>query len=532
MDKPVEHLPWPAEEIRSQLQRILEHPEFHATDKMRDFLRFVVEETLAGNTEHLKGFTIAMEVFGRDQDFDPAHDPVVRIQAGRLRRAIERYYLVAGTHDPVRIDIPKGGYVPVFSAGPGADDEAAGEDSARLWPPGASWPSVLVMPFDDLTVGEELAYLGPGLATELCLELGQCTDLRVMLSRDQVAGAAAHASSPDFVVRGSIRGQDSEVKVAVQLVAAGTGEQLWADSLKTSIEDARLIAFQENTASAIAAHLSGSHGAIFRALSGGAVDRPDAELSSYQAILKGYAYQQKVDAASYMGAFEALREAHRRDAECGLVCTMLAILYLDNLAMEFMEVRQTPAEEALRLAHEGVRIEPGNQLSHLVLARSHLLDDDLAAGLAEVEAALALKPDSLLFMDAAGYLTTLLGDWDRGEALIRRAIALNPHYRVFARYATWLNAFRRGAYDQALEETQWLAGVAYFWDPLCRAATLGQLGRVAESRQAVGELLELKPDFPQRGSDLIGHYIKFPDIRERILQGLAAGGLRLETAAD
>ena len=110
--------PWSDEAIREQLKRILEHPEFQATDKMRDFLRYVVEETLAGSSRRIKGFSIAIEVFGRDSDFDAAHDPVVRIQAGRLRRAIERYYLVGGRQDPIRIDIPKGSYIPVFDRGP------------------------------------------------------------------------------------------------------------------------------------------------------------------------------------------------------------------------------------------------------------------------------------------------------------------------------------------------------------------------------------------------------------------------------
>ena len=87
---------WSSEAIRAQLSRILGHAEFQATDKMHDFLRFVVEETLAGRSQHIKGFTIAVEVYGRDTDFDAAHDPVVRIQAGRLRRAMERYYLVSG----------------------------------------------------------------------------------------------------------------------------------------------------------------------------------------------------------------------------------------------------------------------------------------------------------------------------------------------------------------------------------------------------------------------------------------------------
>ncbi len=74
--------------IRSHLECILKHKEFQATEKMRNFLRFIVEETLAGRSRQLKGFTIANKVYGRGADFDAAHDPVVRIQAGRLRRAI------------------------------------------------------------------------------------------------------------------------------------------------------------------------------------------------------------------------------------------------------------------------------------------------------------------------------------------------------------------------------------------------------------------------------------------------------------
>ena len=107
MDKPIQkEFRWSDEEIRAQLYRILEHPEFKATARMREFLQFVVEQSLAGHARRLKGFTIAKEVFGRDESFDAAHDPVVRIQAGRLRRAIERYYLVAGGNDPIQIDIP------------------------------------------------------------------------------------------------------------------------------------------------------------------------------------------------------------------------------------------------------------------------------------------------------------------------------------------------------------------------------------------------------------------------------------------
>jgi adenylate cyclase len=496
---------------------------------MRDFLRFVVEETLAGNARQLKGFTIAREVFGRDEDFDAALDPVVRIQAGRLRRAIERYYLVAGGRDPVHIDIPKGGYVPVFSETPASELEpAAGQrepDAARP----ASWPRILVLPFDDLTGDPEFAYFGPGLATELCIGLGHCPELRVMLSDPRFPVVPEAAVRPDFVVRGTVQRHGRELKVVVQLVAADSGEQLWVDSLKTAPGDDSLIAFQENAAAAITAHIAGAHGAIFRAVTRRSTEPAASEMTCYQAILKGHAYHQKVDADAYRQAFEGLTEAHRKDPNCGLVCTMLALLYVDNLSLEFFDVRKTPLDEAMRLAREGVRLEPNHQLSRIMLARVHHLAGNLEAGLAETEKALALHPESLLFMDVIGYMLVLLGDWKRGEDLVREAIRSNPYYRAFVRYATWLNAFRLGDYETALAESERLVGMAYFWDPLIRAATLGALGRTAECRAAVDELLTLKPDFPQRGRILIGRYVKFPELQRRIIEGLEAGGLSLES---
>lgn len=515
-----------AKAIRAQLERILGHPEFHATEKMRDFLRFVVEQTLAGNDRQLKGFTIATEVFGRDEDFDAAQDPVVRIQAGRLRRAIERYYLVAGGRDPVHIDIPKGGYVPVFTDGAGPEPAAVQSEVGAAGP--ASWPRILVLPFDDLTGDPELAFFGPGLATELCIGLGHCPELRVMLSDPQVPVVPEATARPDFVVRGSVQRHGREIKVVVQLVAADSGEQLWVDSLKMSPGDSSLITFQENAAAAITAHIAGVHGAIFRAATRWPGEPVAAEMTCYQAVLKGYAYHLKVDAEAYRQAFEALREAHRKDPGCGLACTLLAMLYVDNLSMEFFDIGETSLDDAMRLAREGARLEPNHQLSRIMLARVHHLEGNLEAGLDEIEKALALHPESLVFMDVIGYMLTLLGDWERGEDLVRRAIRSNPYYRVFVRYATWLNAFRLGDYETALAESERLAGVAYFWDPLIRAATLGALGRRADARAAVAELLAIKPDFRQRGRLLIGRYVKFPELQQRIVEGLEAGGLALD----
>ena len=115
----------PDDDIRQQLEKILASPEFQSSPRLRDFLRFVVEKTLSGLAQEIKGYTVATEVFGRNADFDAAKDTIVRIQAGRLRRALERYYLTIGRQDLVRIDIPKGSYVPTFH--PAAREEAGVE---------------------------------------------------------------------------------------------------------------------------------------------------------------------------------------------------------------------------------------------------------------------------------------------------------------------------------------------------------------------------------------------------------------------
>ena len=103
----VDNKPSP-EAKKSQLERILQSAEFRATDNQRQFLRFVVDETLEGRSSEIKGCTIAVDVYGRTERFDPQADPIVRLEAGRLRRSLKNYYQRAGRNDPVRIEIPKG----------------------------------------------------------------------------------------------------------------------------------------------------------------------------------------------------------------------------------------------------------------------------------------------------------------------------------------------------------------------------------------------------------------------------------------
>ena len=102
-------------EIEEELHRILSSKVFAAAQRSQAFLRYVVERSLTDAPDPLKEFSIAMDVFARDQDYDPSIDATVRVEAGRLRSRLREYYDEEGSGDPVHIDVPKGGYYPVFT---------------------------------------------------------------------------------------------------------------------------------------------------------------------------------------------------------------------------------------------------------------------------------------------------------------------------------------------------------------------------------------------------------------------------------
>lgn len=109
--------------MRAQLKRIVSSPDFPASERNRRFLAYVVEESLRG--EKTSGYRVATQVFGRPASFNPVTDPIVRIEATKLRRDLETYYLKSGRDDRVQIALPKGVYRAVFSF---RDAENAGQN--------------------------------------------------------------------------------------------------------------------------------------------------------------------------------------------------------------------------------------------------------------------------------------------------------------------------------------------------------------------------------------------------------------------
>ena len=100
--------------VREELERILASRTFQASERHRNFLRYTVEETLEGRGQLLKEYSIGIEVFGKNESFDPRVDSIVRVEARKLRARITNYYEDEGKSNPLRIEFVKGSYAPVF----------------------------------------------------------------------------------------------------------------------------------------------------------------------------------------------------------------------------------------------------------------------------------------------------------------------------------------------------------------------------------------------------------------------------------
>mgnify|MGYP002395171510 CR=1 FL=1 len=520
--------------IRQQLQRVLASPEFHATDKLRDFLRFIVEEKLSGRSSRLKGYTIAVAVFGRGEDFDATNDPIVRIQAGRLRRALERYYLTAGTRDPIQIDIPKGRYIPRFSAPPNATEESrtdAGRDTAGQLA-AAGVPSVAVLPFQSLDGDPDQQPLATGLAEELVTELTRFQDIVVMScnAARQLPGFPADVLEVGknvgarFVLAGTIRRDGETVKVTAHLADSSSGQQVWAEAFTHPLDASRLIATQEQIAARVVGAVASEFGIIARRLSSESRKKAPNELQTYEAMLRYYDHQVSPSPESAEACFAALRWASEQEPEYGSLWSALATLHCQMYVFDVAGVDQ-PLQTALEYARRGVFLEPGSQLGRLILAYASHLADDADSFQEEARIALSLNPRSPYTVGSIGYMHVLLGDTDQGLPLLDRAISLNPCSPAWFHTGRVVDHLLNNDYERALAVTRTHHPFISFWDDVMIAALLGLLGRTDEARPHVEAIRTQKPDLAGRVGELMRRSLKIDDLVEDLVDGLRRAGL-------
>lgn len=216
--------------IRSTVDRILRSRDFRASKRNRKFLRRVVEAELTGVGQEMTGYLIGSEVFGRGKKFDHVKDPIVRIEASKLRRDLERYYLTSGRRERILITIPKGGYRPAFETREidNLPDDASSEQVLDL--AGVTVASLRL-------VAGPLSSLQPPLRAQLADSLARAGDVAVYVSSEpevdlldsEAVRRAARRNRTAFVLSGDTWSNDGQQRMVVRLHDGETGRLVWSE---------------------------------------------------------------------------------------------------------------------------------------------------------------------------------------------------------------------------------------------------------------------------------------------------------------
>ena len=230
--------------VREQLDRILKSGPFLHAPRRQRFLEYIVNETLAGRGERLKGYSIAQEVFDRSDAFDPNVDPIVRVEAARVRDKLREYYGVDGRSDPIRIDLPKGSYTPHIEFRQAPTPTSAPEKQVEL-ARSEERPSVVVLPFVNMSADNGHDYLSDGITENIISGLSRFRDLTVIASYSAFSYKGKALKIQDvgrelgvrFVLEGSVQKSSGRVRITAQLIDAITGANLWAEQFDRGAEN-------------------------------------------------------------------------------------------------------------------------------------------------------------------------------------------------------------------------------------------------------------------------------------------------------
>ena len=227
------------EQILEQVRKIFLSPSFSVSEILRRFLTYIVRESIAGRTNTIKEYTIAINVLNKPLQFKPQLDAIVRIHAGRLRRALKEYYQKSVTTDKIVITIPKGGYIPEFSSGWYEGPAIVKEPARKI--SGVGLPDVIkiaVLPFESFETDIARIAFTNSLGEQLSAELGKFADFSVLSYYTAKQLDNKHPEIEDlaarfgvqFVLTGNVLFADRKLRVSVQLTDAGSGIQIWTRS--------------------------------------------------------------------------------------------------------------------------------------------------------------------------------------------------------------------------------------------------------------------------------------------------------------
>lgn len=442
----------PREAATEQLHRILSSAYFQRCPALGHFLRFIVHETIHGRGRDLKEYTIAVSALKKSPDFDPQVDSIVRIHAGRLRRALKEYYEEHGLNDPVVITVPKGSYVPVFSLGSSSGHqngatEGGWGDTAGLF---SEKPAIAVIPFEGIGDTDDLLTLTRGFCEFLSTELTQFQELRV-ISHHAASVARSHDdivpergfNGTEYVLTGTMQVLEGHTRLFSQLIYCPTGDQLWGRTFEKPADAVSHLSFHADVVDKILAAIGGINGVVSRHQL--TIGRRPGTLFSYPI---SYWYSR------YVKSFDSTTIQEAKKYYQGAIAVnpgnALAHAYLSEIIAGEMALTGDLSNEGLSLAQRALKLDPFCQQAYQALAVNRLLHRQMEECIHILEQGLELNPRAADFRAAVGSIMIFAGNFDRGVKILEDVIKLNcpvVWWQVFS-YSCYF--YHIGRYDEAI----------------------------------------------------------------------------------
>ena len=517
--------------IREQLVRILNSGPFHQSQRRQRFLEYLVNETLAGRGERLKAYNVALEVFERPETFDPTVDPLVRIEAARLREKLREYYGTDGQDDPIHIDLPKGTYTPQIEFRHEGAPPIARRRAPQTQEVSSAVPAVAVLPFDDLSADQSLGYLGDGVAEDIITALSRFPDTAVVARTSSFAykGKAVdirqvgNELGVDYVVEGSVRKDGDKLRIVSQLIDTKNGEHLWAERFDRT--GTNPWALQDEVTGMIVSAITGETGALKQAEYRQAWARGATTLEEYDYYLRGHEQLMKYTKEGIERSGEIWREGLAKFPSSPLLKVKLGWHHMMRVMIFVSDDPPADVRKAGELARHVLANEHLSpqvaRLANWLMSFVLVQEKDFDGALAAANKTVALAPYDTFMLSSLMVALVQIGRPDQALQWADQAAARDPalgwHYNRGRGWAQ-LVLGRFGEAVDALTQTEFsdahlLLAIAYV-----------RLGRLAEARAEVGKMMKINPGITLQAWRL-RYSFRDPAILDRYALDLVQSGL-------
>lgn len=557
-----------ADEIRSALGRVVGSETFSRSERSRDLLQYVIERDLNGEADRLKGFSIALDVFDREDSFDPSTDAVVRVQAGRLRDLLDTYYAGEGKDDRIRISVPRGSYVPAYEclscvsppreAAEGdeaatAADEPAGETPADGVRRVASFDMRLVWP----AVAFVVLLLCANVWLLVTSEIARVSESRMHAQAEAAAPAPARPAPSLYLPSVTLaRGMDEPLRAALEDAIPRFGSVIYRTDKSVTVDEP----LSDFYIRAVPSGRNSVHLQLYDRESGiliatdqvpGDLDQDDLEdhvarVASRFLPVGGviYAFLESEDrlnpltrclvlASAYFNnqTEERHAEAYRCHEDLMHQGVNFALVYA-NLASLAVEVDtdgygypfDPDPGEAVRFGRRAVELAPGSAQAYRSLARALQIAGETGPALGFVKQATMLNPYDLGI--AASYADTLIsaGDFLKATEVMERVTQAAPVHPTWWDFTTFIAAFQVGRMDLVALSSRNLGGHARAHYCAARMIAADMMGD-EELREKM--LLEITGNRSEFADDPRAFYARFmpSEAADKLVEALRHAGL-------